>query len=144
MAKPIFLLTVFITLLSLTAYAGADDILGIWRNPTGNGHVEIFKENGKYYGRLVWLKKTIDTDGKPFLDKNNPNKQYCNKPLLGLIMLRDFLFNNGEWTGGKVYNPDDGKEYKSFLRLKDDKTLSIRGFIGFSWIGKTLIFQRVR
>ena len=144
MAKPIFLLTVFITLLSLTAYAGADDILGIWRNPTGNGHVEIFKENGKYYGRLVWLKKTIDTDGKPFLDKNNPNKQYCNKPLLGLIMLRDFLFNNGEWTGGKVYNPDDGKEYKSYLKLKDEKTLSIRGFIGFSWIGKTLIFQRVR
>ena len=144
MAKPIFFLTVFITLLSLTAYAGADDILGIWRNPTGNGHVEIFKENGKYYGRLVWLKKTIDTDGKPFLDKNNPNKQHCNKPLLGLIMLRDFLFNNGEWTGGKVYNPDDGKEYKSYLKLKDEKTLSIRGFIGFSWIGKTLTFQRVR
>lgn len=144
MAKPIFFLTVFITLLSITAYAGADDILGIWRNPTGNGHVEIFKENGKYYGRLVWLKKTIDTDGKPFLDKNNPNKQHCNKPLLGLIMLRDFLFNNGEWTGGKVYNPDDGKEYKSYLKLKDEKTLSIRGFIGFSWIGKTLTFQRVR
>ena len=144
MAKPIFFLTLFITLLSITAYAGADDILGIWRNPTGNGHVEIFKENGKYYGRLVWLKKTIDTDGKPFLDKNNPNKQHCNKPLLGLIMLRDFLFNNGEWTGGKVYNPDDGKEYKSYLKLKDEKTLSIRGFIGFSWIGKTLTFQRVK
>lgn len=144
MAKPIFFLTVFITLLSLTAYAGADDILGIWRNPTGNGHVEIFKENGKYYGKLVWLKKTLDTDGKPFLDKNNPDKQRCHKPLLGLIMLRDFLFQDGQWNGGKVYNPDDGREYRSFIRLKDDKTLSIRGFMGFSWIGKTLTFQRVR
>lgn len=142
--KPLFFLTVFITLLSISAYAGADDILGVWRNPTGNGHVEIFKENGKYYGRLVWLKKPHDTDGKPFLDKNNPDKQNCNKPLLGVIMLRDFLFNDGEWIGGKVYNPNDGKEYRSFMKLKDDKTLSIRGFVGFSWIGKTLTFQRVK
>ncbi len=142
--KPLIFLAAFVTLFSVNVYAGADDILGIWRNPGGIGHVEIFKENGKYYGRLVWLKKTLDTDGKPFLDKNNPDKQRCNKPLLGVIMLRDFLFEDGQWNGGKVYNPDDGKEYRSYIKLKDDKTLSIRGFIGFSWIGKTLNFQRVR
>ena len=144
MMKPLIFLTVFVALFSVKVYAGADDILGIWRNPTGNGHVEIFKENGKYYGKLVWLKKTLDKDGKPFLDKNNPDKQRCDKPLLGVIMLRDFLFEDGEWKGGKAYNPDDGKEYRSFIKLKDDKTLSVRGFIGFSWIGKTLNFQRVR
>lgn len=142
--KPLIFLTAFVTLLSINVYAGADDILGIWRNPSGLGHVEIFKENGKYYGRLIWLKKANDTDGKPFLDKHNPNKEHCNQPLLGMIMLRDFLFEDGQWNGGKVYNPDDGKEYRSFIKLKDDKTLSIRGFIGFSWIGKTLNFQRVR
>ena len=143
MTKPIFLLIVFMTLLSIAAHAGADDILGIWRNPSGKGYVEIYKDNGRYYGKVVWLKKSHDERGQPYLDKKNPDKKSCNKPLLGLIMLRDFLFDDGEWTGGKVYNPDDGKEYKSYIKLKDERTLFIRGFIGFSWIGKTLTFQRV-
>ncbi len=66
------------------------------------------------------------------------------KPLLGLIMLKNFKYEDGEWTGGKIYNPDDGKEYKAYMKLKDSKTLSVRGYIGFSWIGKTELFHRVQ
>lgn len=123
--------------------AHEDDIIGIWRNPSGKGYVEIYKENGKFFGKLVWLKKTHDEFGKPYLDTKNPDKQRCTKTLLGLVMLRDFLYEEEEWVGGKVYNPEDGKEYKSYMKLKDDQTLFVRGFIGFSWIGKTLTFQRV-
>jgi len=120
-----------------------DEIVGIWRNASGKGHVQIYKDKGKYYGKLVWLKKTHDEQGKPYLDKNNPSKQHCARPLLGLVMLKDFTYDDGEWTGGKVYNPEDGKEYKSFMKLKDHETLSVRGYVGFSWIGKTLTFDRV-
>ncbi|MCY7420301.1 MAG: DUF2147 domain-containing protein [Chitinophagaceae bacterium] len=143
MNKPFLLLILCMTLLANAVHANEDDILGVWRNPSGKGYVQIYKENGKYYGKVIWLKKSHDDEGKPYLDKKNPDKQFCTKPLLGLIMLRDFLFDDGEWTGGKVYNPDDGKEYSSYMKLKDAKTLFIRGFIGFSWIGKTLTFQRV-
>lgn len=144
MTRFAFLLTALLASASLLARENADDILGIWRNASGKGHVEIYKENGKYFGKLVWLKKTHDENGKPYLDKNNPDKKNTTQPLLGLIMLRDFLFDDGEWTGGKIYNPEDGKEYKSYMKLKDRETLYVRGFVGFSWIGKTVTFQRVK
>lgn len=142
--KYIFLLASAFVSTSLFAKEGADDILGIWKNASGKGHVQIYKANGKYYGKLVWLKKTHDETGLPYLDKNNPNKANCTTPLLGLVMLRDFLFDDGEWTGGKIYNPEDGKEYKSYMKLKDNNSLFVRGFVGFSWIGKTVTFQRVK
>ena len=144
MMKFVFLLASIMTSATLLASENADDILGIWRNASGKGHVQIYKQNGKYYGKLIWLKKTHDENGLPYLDKNNPNKEVCKQPLLGLVMLRDFLFDEGEWTGGKIYNPEDGKEYKSYMKLKDQQTLTVRGFVGFSWIGKTVTFQRVK
>lgn len=142
--KP-FLLTILAIIATHTlSFAHADDILGVWKNASGKGYVEIYKEGNKYYGKLVWLKKTHDDKGMPYLDTKNPDKAGSTRPLLGLVMLRDFLFNEDEWSGGKVYNPEDGKEYKSYMKLKNPQTLFVRGFIGFSWIGKTLTFQRVK
>jgi uncharacterized protein (DUF2147 family) len=144
MMKLAFLTSILFTSIASLASESADDIVGIWKNASGKGHVQIYKQNGKYYGKLVWLRKTHDEQGLPYLDKNNPDKTECMQPLLGLVMLKDFQFDDGEWKGGKVYNPEDGKEYKSYMKLKDSHTLFVRGFLGFSWIGKTLTFQRVK
>lgn len=121
-----------------------DDILGMWANGSDKGRIVIYKEKGKYYGKIVWLYQPNDKNGLPKIDKNNPDASVRSKPLLGLVMLRDFTYKDGEWTGGKIYNPDDGKEYKAYMKMKDQKTLSVRGYIGFSWIGKTEIFNRVK
>jgi uncharacterized protein (DUF2147 family) len=127
------------------AKANPDAILGVWQNGTGKGHIQIYKENGKYFGKIIWLKNPLNEFGKPRLDKKNQHEQLRTKPLIGSIMLRDFVFDeNDEWTGGKIYNPEDGKEYKAYMKLKDPKTLSVRGYIGFSWIGKTDVWIKVR
>jgi uncharacterized protein (DUF2147 family) len=78
------------------------------------------------------------------VDHKNPNKEARNKKLVGLIMLRDFEYEDEQWKGGKIYNPEDGKEYKCNMKLKDSKTLSVRGYMGFSLIGKTKTFKRVK
>jgi uncharacterized protein (DUF2147 family) len=126
------------------ALANADAIIGVWQNGSGKGHIQIFKEQGKYYGKIIWLKNPLNEFGQPRLDKKNENEQMRNKPLIGSIMLRDFTFDDDQWTGGRIYNPEDGKEYKAHLRLKDARTLSVRGYIGFSWIGKTDTWIKVR
>jgi uncharacterized protein (DUF2147 family) len=137
-----FLLITFIT---VHAFAdGPDDILGIWSNHSEKGHIQIYKQNGKYYGKLIWLKQPNDERGVPKVDKNNPDLKVRSKPLLGLIMLNDFKYNDGEWADGKIYNPNDGKEYKAYMKLNDHQTLNVRGYIGFSWIGKTETFHRIR
>ena len=51
-------------------------------------------------------------------------------------------YDNGEWTGGRIYDPQNGKDYKCYLKLKDPHTLSLRGYIGFSLLGRTEVWTR--
>jgi uncharacterized protein (DUF2147 family) len=121
-----------------------DAIVGVWKDGKGKGHVQIFKQNGKYYGKVIWLNNPKDVNGKPKVDKNNPNELLRTKPLLGLTMLKNFQYDDGEWSGGQIYNPSDGKEYKAYMKLKDPNTLSVRGYVGISLFGKTDTWIRVR
>ena len=138
----------FGTLVCLSLFAIAaftpDDIVGVWKDGKGKGHVQIYKQNGKYYGKIIWLQKPKDESGKPKVDKNNPNASLRNKPILGLTMLRNFEYDDGEWSGGQIYNPSDGKEYKAYMKLKDRNTLSVRGYVGISLFGKTDTWVRVK
>ena len=142
MKNLLFFSLIIITLQSFSQKP--DEILGVWVNGSGKGHIQIYKQDNKYFGKIIWLKQPHDETGKPKIDKKNPDKDLQSRPLMGMVMLRDFKYEGEEWTGGKIYNPNDGKEYKCFMQLKDSNTLSIRGYIGFSFIGKTESFQRVR
>lgn len=122
----------------------ADAIIGVWKNGSGKGHIQIYKNNNKYYGKIVWLKEAMDASGKPKVDRKNTDPAKRSKPLIGLVMLKDFEYNDGEWNGGHIYNPSDGKEYKAFMRMEDFKTLSVRGYVGISLFGKTDTWTRVR
>lgn len=143
--KKIFL---FITLVCISQLVFAafnpDDILGVWKDGKGKGHVQIFKQDGKYYGKVIWLSNPKDVNGKPKLDKHNPNTSLRDKPLIGLTMLKNFKYDDNEWSGGQIYNPSDGKEYKAFMKLMDPNTLSVRGYVGISLFGKTDTWIRVK
>jgi uncharacterized protein (DUF2147 family) len=122
----------------------SDDILGVWQNGSGKGHIEIYKQNGKYYGKIIWLREALDAYGRPKTDRKNENPHLRNKPLIGLVMMRDFVYDDGEWVDGHIYNPSDGKTYKAYMNLKDRNTLEVRGYVGISLIGKTDIWTRAR
>jgi len=145
MKRITLLIVIFFTSLVLfAADSTPDDIIGIWANSSNKAHIQIFKQNGKYYGKIVWLKNPNDAvTGKPKVDKKNPDESARNRRILGLVVLRDFKYDDEEWKHGKIYNPEDGKEYKSFIEL-DGKELSVRGYIGISLLGKTEKFTRVK
>ena len=126
-------------MLSLQLFAGSetgsDAILGIWKNGTGKGYIEIYKSNGKFHGRIYWINESLIT-----------NVKSCGnsiKPHVGMVMLRDLIFDGEEYNSGSLFNPGDGKEYKCLLKMKDFNTLNVRGFIGFSFIGKSDVWERV-
>jgi uncharacterized protein (DUF2147 family) len=122
----------------------ADAIIGTWQNSTGKGHIQIFKHNNQYFGRISWLRDPIDKNtGRPKLDLKNPDPSQRNNPILGLLMMRNFTYEDGEWKNGQIYLPSEGKEYKAYVRIKDINTLLVRGYIGFACIGKTDIWSRV-
>jgi uncharacterized protein (DUF2147 family) len=118
--------------------------LGLWRNGTGKGHIQIFKNGGKYHGKIVWLMDAKDEAGKPKVDKKNEDPNLRDRPLIGLIMLQNFVYQDGKWENGRIYNPSDGKEYKAYLKLQNPNTLQVRGYVGISLLGKTDTWTRVK
>ncbi len=66
-----------------------------------------------------------------------------NRPLIGLEILSGFEYaGDGRWTGGTIYDPDNGKTYRCKLRFVDRDTLEVRGYIGISLIGRTEVWKR--
>ncbi len=126
------------------ADTGADDILGIWLNSSGLGQIQIYKEGDKYFGKISWLKEPNGPKGNPKLDINNPDPGKRTKTILGSLILRNFIFDDGEWNNGRIYDPQNGKEYKCYMKLKDPKTLNVRGYIGISMLGRTEVWTRVK
>ena len=127
-----------------------DGILGKWITKDGKSHVVISNCNAGLCGKIVWLKEPnypADDDkgmvGKTKFDRENPDSALRDRPILGLEILRGFKTNKGNvWEDGTIYDPKKGKTYKSNLTLSDPKTLNVRGYIGFSWIGRTSVWTR--
>lgn len=154
MKKTGYLLGVaFLLLLCTSAHAQSPDaIVGKWLDGEQKAQIEIYKADGKYFGKIVWLKEpTYPADdkkgmaGRLKVDRENPDPARRNQPVLGLVILRNFVFANGNlWQQGQVYDPKNGKDYKCKLTLKPPDALDVRGYIGFSFIGRTDRWTRVK
>lgn len=121
-----------------------DDILGKWLNASGEGQIEIYKKGEKYFGKLAWLKNPNDDRGKPKMDEKNPTASLKNKSLLGLEILKNFDFDEDEWTDGTIYDPKTGKTYSCNMSIKSNGQLNIRGYVGISIIGRSESWKRVK
>jgi uncharacterized protein (DUF2147 family) len=152
-ALPILLLALISLSSSLLAgtsdrpLPGKDDpdaIVGIWKNGEGTGHIQITRNGETYQGRIVWLKEPNDpVTGKPKQDKQHPDEAARNRPLMGLVNMWGFRYDKaGVWDGGKIYDPKKGSTYSCTIRIKDNNTLEVRGFIGISLIGRTDVWTR--
>lgn len=122
----------------------ADAIIGSWKNGEGTGIIQIYKNGDKYQGKIIWLKEPIDpSTGKPKLDKEHPDAVNHSRPLIGLVNMWGFNYTSEkEWTGGKIYDPKNGKTYACKIVMENASTLKVRGFIGISLIGRTDIWTK--
>jgi len=122
---------------------GNDPIVGKWKtvdDETGEAKsvVEIFKKpDGKYYGNIHKLlaKPENDKCAKCTGDRKD-------KPLLGLEIIRGLSKKGNEFTGGNITDPKNGKTYKCTITRSGDK-LNVRGYVGFSLLGRTQTWHKV-
>ncbi|GGB08496.1 MULTISPECIES: DUF2147 domain-containing protein [Mucilaginibacter] len=127
---------------SINAKAQTDKIEGLWYNDVKTAKIQITKEsNGKFYGKVVWLKEPLK-DGKPKVDEMNSDEKLRSRPRLGLPVLADFVKDgDNKYSGGTIYDPNNGKTYSCKMTYKG-KTLDIRGYIGISLFGRTTTWSR--
>jgi uncharacterized protein (DUF2147 family) len=121
-----------------------DAIIGKWLNSTGEAHIDISKRGTKYYGKISWVKNPKNQQGIAIVDAKNPDPSLRSKSIVGLEILKDFVYEDGKWTDGSLYDPKSGKEYSGNITMKGNDVLHMRGYIGISIIGRTEIWKRVK
>jgi len=122
---------------------GADAVVGTWRTAEGKAIVEIYTCEETYCGRIVWLRDPIK-EGKPVLDDKNPDEKLRERPVLGMVLLKDFVYDGDDvWTGGTIYDPESGDEYSAKMTLVGDAELELRGYVLIPLFGRTETWIRV-
>lgn len=139
--------SVFILLfLGLTMHSKAQSenaIVGLWYNTEKTAKIEIMKMGTEFIGKITWL-NIPDPDGKPVLDRQNADPKLRNRPLMGLHILDGLRYVGGMWKDGEIYDPNSGKTYSCELKLKTEKVLEVKGFLGFSFVGRTVEWTRIK
>lgn len=132
-------------LAAATSVQDGDKLIGVWKPSNGRSMVKIEKIGSKYYGRIVWLIEPNDEDGNPRTDLNNPDESLRSTPLKGYRILKDFVFDEEEglWSDGTIYDPNNGSTYNCKIELTDENTIEIRGYIGTPVFGRTDVWTRM-
>ena len=134
--KRLFSIILFL-LMGPHVFAQADKIIGTWLTADKKAHVEMYKTNDIYYGKITWLAEPNDAAGKPKLDSKNPDASKRSQTILNSLIFYNFKYEDGEYTGGKIYDCREGKIYTGKLWINSDGTLSMRGYIGFLYSTET-------
>jgi uncharacterized protein (DUF2147 family) len=116
-------------------------VIGRWQTPVHNGIVEIQRCGQSVCGRI--LSSDALRSNPDMRDSKNHNAALRDRRLLGLMILSGFRDDGGSWSGGTVYNADDGKIYNAKLTPEGADKLHLRGCV-FVPFCKTQLWTRVR
>jgi uncharacterized protein (DUF2147 family) len=128
-----------------SAFAADTTPIGKWRTFTDDkrpkSYVEIFDNNGTLSGKVVEI-MISDKGPNPICDACEGERH--NQPITGMTIMQDFKKTGDDlWEGGTIVKPQNGKVYKCKLHLIDGgKKLEVRGFLGFSFLGETQVWER--
>jgi uncharacterized protein (DUF2147 family) len=131
---------VLATFLLATPALAQQSPVGTWS--MGKVTVKVTNCGSGICANIVALKEPISRiDGKPKVDRENPDPAKRNRPLIGLAVISGMKpAGDGKWAG-KIYNADDGKTYSATLRL-DGATLKVQGCV-LGVLCKTNTFTRI-
>ena len=141
------LFLVFILLVPASRLGAAEPSpVGLWKtidDSSGQpkGLVRIREVNGQFEGKVEKAFPKPGEDPAPKCDKCGGPRH--NQPVLGMTILWGLTKQGDEYQGGEILDPETGKIYRAKMKLTDSaKKLEVRGFIGFSLLGRSQIWLR--
>ena len=133
------------------AIAATDTPVGTWKTIDDATHqaksiVEITDHNGELQAHIVKLlnrsAEDIARDGEVAVCKKCDGERK-DKPLEGMNIMWGVHQDGDAWGGGHILDPKSGKIYKVKLSMLDGgQKLNVRGFIGFSLLGRSQQWER--
>ena len=130
------------------AAAQAASPAGLWKTVDDNTKkekslVRIVESGGVFTGKV---EKVIDPDSPKDAVCKVCTDERKDQPVLGMTIIRNMKQSYGDKTvfeGGDVLDPNNGKVYKSKLKLVDSGAkLDVRGYIGVPMLGRTQTWIR--
>lgn len=141
MRKLIFALVIG-CLLGAGSVPAADSPIGKWKtvdDKTGKvmSEVEIYEQGGKLFGKITALTDPNDKQGKPRIcgECKGDDKD---KPIVGLVILKNLSPSKDRYKGGTILDPEDGKVYRAEVWTEDGK-LKVRGYLSLFYKTQTWI-----
>jgi uncharacterized protein (DUF2147 family) len=146
-----FIRTALLSLVFLAANPGlcaaaADSTspVGLWKtfdDKTGKARalVRIYAEHGKLFGRI---EQSFTPGGEtrvcvPCTDERK------NQPIIGLLIIRNIKEDGDGYSGGDILDPESGSVYRCKMHLEQNGArLVLRGYIGFSLLGRSQTWER--
>jgi uncharacterized protein (DUF2147 family) len=127
------------TLVVLTVVFGAnlavsaESLVGNWKTVDDKSgkvesEVQLYEEGGKLFGKIVALTEPNDDKGKPRTCTKCTGADK-DKPIIGLVIVKDLSASGDRYKGGTILDPADGKIYKAEMWTEDGK-LKVRGYLG--------------
>ncbi|MDB2658394.1 DUF2147 domain-containing protein [Flavobacteriaceae bacterium] len=102
--------------------------------------IEVYEKDSKAFAKIISISDS-NRSAATCVECSGKRK---NAAILGMNILTGLTKDGNEWSGGKILDPKNGKEYKCYLQLLDNNTLKLRGYIGISMFGRTAIWKRAK
>jgi uncharacterized protein (DUF2147 family) len=118
--------------------------IGLWKtidDSTGAARalVRIYEQDGKLFG-LIEKAFDAEADSQVCAACKDDRK---NQPIIGLIIIRNIERQGNAYGNGDILDPESGSVYRCKMHLEQVGTrLIVRGYIGFSLIGRSQTWQR--
>lgn len=139
----LFLFSLF-TVLSINAVSAQSSIEGVWeaiddKDGQPSSHIEISSLNGEIKAKII---KIFDVADDVLCELCTGDKK--NQPVVGMEIIYDMKKRGDTWQGGRILDPEVGKDYKCKITMENDNILNVRGYIGVPAFGRTQTWNRVK
>jgi len=130
----------------LAAAPASPSPVGLWTTIDDHTHaprsqVEISERGGALSGKVVRIYPQPGEPAQPLCEECSGERY--NQPVLGMTILWNLRRVGEEWNGGEILDPENGKVYRVLLRPSTDgSALEVRGYVGFSLLGRSQVWRR--
>ncbi|MEX0812046.1 MAG: DUF2147 domain-containing protein [Chitinophagales bacterium] len=139
----------YIFILSSTALSQpAEELLeGHWQNEEESMVIEFYEKNDLWHARIVAIEDSLDRYGDKKRDIYNTDASMRARKIIGIDYLYGLKYkeNSKKWTGGTLYNYQNGNTYNAIMNMDEDENLYIKGYWSyFRFLGSATLWQKIK